>query len=78
MLVLDVRVSDDTELDLLGPVADESTLPFFMRGFKTDAPRSNPRADPGWPALSSLGKLSMNGVACGPPSGRGCGRMSGE
>lgn len=69
MLTLDATVSDEIELDLVGPVADKSAPPG----------QTSPSADPGWMALSSiLFKLSITGIAGGPLFGRGCGRMSGE
>jgi hypothetical protein len=79
MLALDVRVSDDIELDLVGPVAGEFGLSFSTGAFITDPPMSSPSTDPGWLALSSaLWKLLISGVAGDPLSGRGCGRMSGD
>ena len=70
MLVLDARVSDDIELDLVVPVANKSSIP---------GPISSPSADPGWTALSpTLCGLSISGVVGSPLFGRGCGRMSGE
>ena len=79
MLALDVKVSDDIELDLVGPVAGEFGLSFSTGAFKTGTPMSSPSPDPGWLALSSaLWKLLISGVAGDPLSGRGCGRMSGD
>ncbi len=69
MLALDVRVLDDIELDLVGPVADKSGTP---------GPMSSPSVDLGWPALSTLYELFISGVADDSPLGRDCGRMSGE
>jgi hypothetical protein len=53
MLALDVRVSDEIELDLVCLVAGESAVSFSTGAFVMDAPMSSPSPDPGWLALSS-------------------------
>jgi len=70
MLALEMRVSDDIELDLVGPETDKPSAP---------GPMSSPSADPGWLALSSTScELFISGISGDPLFGRGCGRMSGE
>jgi hypothetical protein len=78
MLAPDVRVSDDSELDLVGPVADEFVLSISTGAFESDAPKSSPSADPVRPAVSSAVCKLFTGIAGDPPSGRNCGSISGE